>query len=410
MPKPLKRKDSRGRILQRGELQRSDGRYEFRYTDEIGVRHSIYSWRLTEFDKTPYGKKSQLPLRAMEEEIFRKREMGLAISRDLTVLELCQKYLDLKGNIRRSTKTLYEYHMEVLKEDVFGHLKVQTVKISDTKAFVLRLSRERKIGYGTIKNLRSMVAPAFQMALEDDIIAKNPWNWRLANVITNDTKTRDALSEYDMNRFLDYLKDSEKFMALYDILYILFHTGLRISEFCGLTLHDIDLEKKLVTVNKQLLVPSGKRELYCEATKTKAGCRIIPITDEVCGCFARIIMRRPTPAVEPSLNGVTGFILLRERKNGTFVTDSQLIRSQLHNALKKYNDAHSDAPLPNITPHICRHTFCTNMLRAGLDIKAVQYMMGHENAEVTFDVYSHYGLDACLEAIRRMKKYSDEEK
>ena len=44
---------------------------------------------------------------------------------------------------------------------------------------------------------------------------------------------------------------------------------------------------------------------------------------------------------------------------------------------------------PKVTPHVLRHTFCTNMQQAGIDIKSLQYLMGHSNASVTLDVYTH---------------------
>ena len=57
--------------------------------------------------------------------------------------------------------------------------------------------------------------------------------------------------------------------------------------------------------------------------------------------------------------------------------------------------------MPKVTPHVLRHTFCTNMQRAGIDVKSLQYLMGHSNASVTLDVYTHTDFDVVKEAFAR---------
>lgn len=82
------------------------------------------------------------------------------------------------------------------------------------------------------------------MAVDDDILNKNPFGFQLAGVVVNDSVTREAISREDMRRFLKFVHDDNCYCKYYEAIYILFHTGLRISEFCGLTLQDIDLQKK----------------------------------------------------------------------------------------------------------------------------------------------------------------------
>ena len=64
-----KRRDSKNRILQNGESQRKDGKYEFKYVDVNGTRRSAYSWKLVATDKVPEGKRCELSLREMEKQI-----------------------------------------------------------------------------------------------------------------------------------------------------------------------------------------------------------------------------------------------------------------------------------------------------------------------------------------------------
>lgn len=73
-----KRKDSRGRVLRNGEVQRSDGKYMFRYTDAEGERHSVYSWKLVETDKIPNGKRCKEALRTIEQRVLKDLDDGIS--------------------------------------------------------------------------------------------------------------------------------------------------------------------------------------------------------------------------------------------------------------------------------------------------------------------------------------------
>ena len=97
-------------------------------------------------------------------------------------------------------------------------------------------------GYSTVKSVRGVLRPAFQMAVDDDILNKNPFEFQLAGVVVNDSHTRTAITREQMRQFLKFVHDDNCYCKYYEVVYILFHTGMRISEFCGLTLKDIDLE------------------------------------------------------------------------------------------------------------------------------------------------------------------------
>ena len=101
-------------------------------------------------------------------------------------------------------------------------------------------------GFGTnavlISSDKTVLRPAFQMAVDDDLIVKNPFGFQLAGVIYNDEKTRQAITKEQMKKFLKFVHDDNIYCKYYEVFYILFHTGMRISEFCGLTLKDVDMK------------------------------------------------------------------------------------------------------------------------------------------------------------------------
>ena len=106
----------------------------------------------------------------------------------------------------------------------------------------------------------------------DDVLIKNPFDFQLVNVLVNDSVTREAITNEQMDTFLKFIRDDNVYWKYYDAVYILFHTGMRISEFCGLTLHDIDLENNVINIDHQLLRDSDSKK-YIQSTKTNAGTR-----------------------------------------------------------------------------------------------------------------------------------------
>ena len=133
----------------------------------------------------------------------------------------------------------------IIECEAFGKKTIRSVKTSDAKLFLIKLQQEDGKSYSSIHTIRGVLRPAFQMAVDDDILVKNPFGFQLAGVLVNDSVTREAISRDQMRKFLKFVHDDVVYCKYYEVVYILFHTGMRISQFCGLTLKDIDLEKGL---------------------------------------------------------------------------------------------------------------------------------------------------------------------
>ena len=131
----------------------------------------------------------------------------------------------------------------------------------------------------------------------------------MVGVVINNSVTREAVTKDQMRKFLKFVHDDNVYCKYYEAVYILFHTGMRISEFCGLTLKDIDLENRIVNIDHQLQRASNM-ELLIEPTKTAAGTRKLPITEDVADMFRAIIEDRPKPKVEKIVDGYSGFLFL----------------------------------------------------------------------------------------------------
>lgn len=392
-----KRRDRKGRILRNGESQRTDGRYAYVYTDRFGKQKFAYSWKLEPTDPLPAGKKQCVSLREKEKEIMREIDDGITpYGGGLTVLALVKKYLMQKTGVRHNTEANYKFVVNIIKKEAFGTMRIDKVKLSDAKAWLIKLQADGR-GYSTIHTVRGVVRPAFQMALDDDLIRRNPFEFQLCTVVVNDSVTREALTRKQERAFLGFVKNDKHFCRYYDGIYILFKTGLRISEFVGLTEDDIDFEAGTIKIDHQLQ-RRRDMEYIIEGTKTANGTRVIPMTDDVRECFERIISQRGKPETEPVIDGRKGFLYLD--KNGMPYVALHWEKYFQH-ITTKYNKIYKEE-LPKVTPHVCRHTYCSNMAKSGMNPKTLQYLMGHADIGVTLDTYTHIGLEDAREELKRV--------
>ena len=377
------RKDDQGRELRLGESQRKGGLYEYRYKDSVGKRHTIYDRDLDN-------------LRIKEAEIQRVHDAGLDYAEgDITVIELVRRYVSLKRTMRHNTQIGYQFVLSLLEKEAFGTRKIRSIKMSDAKLWLIKLFDDG-YSFSTIASIRGIVKPAFQMAYTEEIIRRNPFEFRL-DIIPNNTVKRVALTEQQQKDFLDFVRDDPHFCQYLDEIIVLLGTGMRVSEFCGLTMRDLDFEKRRIRVDHQLVrMRNGIR--YIEKTKTECGRRFIPMSDDVFTSLYNILANRKKPRKEIMIDGYAGFILLDKDGNPKVAMHIQKVIKRLW---EKYNEENV-IPLPRITPHVFRHTFCTNMAKAGMDLKSLQYLMGHSDVSVTLNVYTHNSYETAEESFAKV--------
>ena len=195
----------------------------------------------------------------------------------ITVLELLKRYVSLKQGVRHNTRVGYNFVLNLVAKEEFGSRRICTVKVSDAKLWFLKLHQDGK-GYSTITSVRGVVKPAFQMACDEDAIRKNPFIFKLTDVVPNDSERRIALTEEQLRTWMDFIRQDETYSKYYDEFVVLLDTGLRVSEFCGLTRKDLDFKNRRIRVDHQLLRELGGK-YHVEATKTASGIRYIPMTD-----------------------------------------------------------------------------------------------------------------------------------
>ena len=362
-------------------------RYEYHYKDCLGKERVISSYRLEMTDQLPKGKRSTKSLREKEEELNAYLENDIDIDgAKLTLLEVVDRYLNSLYNRKKlahNTKVGYNVTVNTLKQYKLGYIEIGKIRPEHCEEWLADM--KKKYRGSSIQTQISLIKRTFEYALDYDYVAKNPF--RRITTDRSDSKKMDALSVEDMNRFLDFCSKDTHSSHCYDMLYVLFWSGLRESELCGLTLDNIDMDKRMITVDKQLQCINHTHVVL--PTKTMNGVRTIPMTDGVYESFRRIIKNRYLKGyIEPVCydeqgNAYEGFVFLATRSRRTIVRGH--VEEYLQNCIKRFNNANPENPIRKFEPHICRHTFATNMQY--LPPKTLQYILGHGNISTTMDNY-----------------------
>lgn len=370
-----KRKDNKGRVLRKGESQRSNNTYMYRWINGEGKTDCLYAKTLDE-------------LREKEEQI--SKELSVGVSRTNTTLnEQIELYLELKAGLANSTKENYLYYYKyVIQNSMLGRIRIIDLRKTDILRFYKMLSEDKGFSCGTIKIVHKIIHPALQLGCDDNIIFKNPSDG-CTKEYTEDVEKKYALTFEEEQEFLERVQERERMKRYYPMYAILVKTGLRISEAIGLTWDDVDMVKKEISINHQIQYRKCNDvvQYYANTTKTDAGQRVIPMTEEVYKLFLeqRRVWFKIDKDTEFEVDGYKNFVFV-SHVNGRCMNHNSIRR--MMRTLVKMNDKR-EIQLPDVSPHILRHTACCRLAEAGCDIKILQYLMGHTDIRTTMRVYNH---------------------
>ena len=391
-----KRRDLKGRILNKGESQRKDGRYAFKYRDAFGKVQFAYSWKLTATDRVPKGKRDCISLREQESEIQKDLSDGIDTNgKKMTLCELYKKQNASRANVKKSTLLGRQRLMRALEQDILGLRSIDSIKPSDAKEWAVRM-KANGYAYKTINNYKRSLKAAFYIAIQDDYVRKNPFDYKMSDVIADDSKPREALTEDEEKKLLAFAKTDMIYKKYYDVIVILLNTGLRISELCGLTVNDLDFEKRLIHVNHQLLKDS-EHGYYIDTPKTKSGVRQVPMNQTAYEAFKHVL-KQCEGIQSDIIDGYSDFLFLTQEGHPVI---AQYYSATFRNLVTKYNKTHEDE-LPYFSPHVLRHTFCTRLAGKNMNPKSLQYIMGHSSIEITLNLYAHVTIDGIQAEMERL--------
>lgn len=408
------RKDTKNRNLLPGEYQKSDGRYEYRYTDANGAQRSVYSWTLTQTDRAPAGKSSPKCLRELEREIAKdlQDEIDRFKARKLTLNAFYLDYIENKRELKETTRVNYKYMYKTYVWDGFGAKKLPDIKYSDVKKFYNHLIQDCHLKPNTLETVHTILHPIFGTAVRDGYIRTNPTDGVMAEIKkSNDWEKpkRHALTEAQQIAFIEYVRNHQTYSHWLPLMTVLLGTGGRVGEILGLTWDNVDFDNEIINITHNLLYhineETGKMYLSVGTPKTRSGEREIPMFSAVKEALLKLYAEQEqTGFCMANIDGYTGFIFMN--RFGDVLTPP-CVNRVINRILRDYNidegmcaereDREPDY-LPHFSVHNLRHTFCTRMCENETNLKVIQEIMGHADITTTMDIYN--------EATREKKRES----
>lgn len=387
-----RRKDNKGRVLQKGESQRKDGRYVYQYNDISGKRKCVYAYTLSD-------------LRKREKKIDKDLDDNIdTAGAEITLNEQFERYMSLKLSLANSTRENYfGLWKSRVKDSFIANKKICEIKKTDVLRFYNSLLNDG-LKYTTIKVFNDLISPCLDLAVGDDIIRKNPCSGCLSE-FNRDSEERISLTEREQEIFLDFIRQSKVYSVHYPLIMFMIGTAVRCGEAIGLTWNDVDFKNKEVNINHQLIYKkSGKSyRFYADSPKTDSGVRTIPMTAEV---HKALIEQRQNQfsrgwRTNVKIDGYSDFVFSTKNRNPIMPS---AVNNTLLNIVNRYNSSVGEIKLPHISAHILRHTGCTRMAEAGIDPKVLQYIMGHSKISVTMEVYNHVSSERNRKEMGKMEK------
>ena len=400
-----RRLDKNRITLKKGEYQRPDGVYSYRWTSRYGQRHEVYAGTLEE-------------LRRKEEQI--KLDIADGIRMDImstTVNDLFDLWCDLKRGLKDNTLQNYKSMYNMFVRPTFGKIRVVSVKKSDVKRFYNNLCDEKILKVSTIDTIHNILHQVFDMAMDDNYIRFNPTERMLKELKQAhnfEQEKKKALTVDEQKLFMDYLKGTARYRHWYPVFAVMLGTGMRVGETVGLRWCDIDLDEGIIDVNHTLVYYNRYDGNGCSfvinTPKTKAGERRIPMLDFVKEAF---LMEREYQedvglTCKASIDCFTDFIFINRfgdvQHQGTLnkairriirdCNDKQLLKGKANPVL-----------LPPFSCHSLRHTFTTRLCEAGVNIKVIQDVLGHKDISTTMDIYTDVTKDLKRREFNSLTDY-----
>lgn len=321
--------------------------------------------------------------------------------------EWLEKYVEV--NLRPKTQSSYRSVIEIHIKPNLGHYSLKALTPSILQGFANSL-KEKGYSRRHVVNVLSTLKNALGYCVEPlRYIQQNPMMHVKTPKIDKPAKRRIVLQPDAWARIIARFPAGNKYHLP---LMLGYHLGLRISEAFALTWDDIDLERRTVSITKQVvkIKRAGQKALWCLGpTKTAASVRTVVIGETLCrtlkdaklrqsenrlrygSYYTRYTLLKIAEGVEnfvPSQNGQTLFVCVDE--DGSFVTtDSFKYCSRvIHHELKLDFDFHS-----------LRHTHATILVENGANVKNVQARLGHEKIETTLQTYVHDTDTMAIESI-----------
>lgn len=363
--------------------KRADGRYRVKYLDRYF-----------------YGKTQAEAIRAREEYKQAQRDGLQAHCPSVSAYAL--EWLPAhKKTVAVRTYNAYAGHLDTLCAMYGGYLLSQI-----TPTMIKNIYSEKYVGKSDshIKKAKMIFAAMFDSAVADGYIRSNPARDKTAKPHKGTEGSHRALTP-----------DEDAILLALDhpfrpVVMLMRYAGLRRGEALALNVSkDVDFDARTVTIKNAVMYISNQP--IVKTPKTDAGIRTVPLFDilaaELSGIegYAAISKRAGGVMSESAFKSAwASYIRAAERMINN--CDQYRWYGKTKNDKKLIADGHELPPWKtfDIRPHDLRHSFCTMLRDAGVDMHLAIEWMGHEDEKMILEVYDHVSEDRRKKAIEMVER------
>lgn len=290
---------------------------------------------------------------------------------NITIYQLAKQILDDDFNANIIKENTYFRHIETLRrlKDIYN-TPLQKANDMQIRAFLLK---EQTYSQSTIDKEFRLLNKTFNEAIKKGIITKSPMiDVKKPKTAQKHEKTR-ALTIEEQNKLFSVLLNQDIKYSHQLLLSML--TGMRMGEINALTIKDINLTFKWISVNKTITRGQKGEAMMGDTAKTEAGTRYIPITKDVLQVLNEIIQVADNNT-----------LLFTKNNDGKTLLNTSEVNNAFQRALKKYNIIDSSIS-GKVTCHSLRHTYATRCIESGMQPNTLKKLLGHEDIETTLNTY-----------------------
>jgi integrase len=315
-----------------------------------------------------------------------------------TVAEYCEKWLLMQSVHVRAT-TLTDYTSKVRRHIIgeLGEKRMAEVTLDDIQLALVPVSKKSASVYKSVVILYKSI---FRAAKESHVIDMNPTIYLKAKGGGVPQEERQALTDEQVERLLDAIRGLPPYVFVMLGLY----AGLRREEILALQWDSVylDMDAPYLTVRRAWHTEHNRPVILTEL-KTKAAERNIPLPDCLAECLKEAKKKSTSDYVVANRDGeplsytqfkrLWQYIVTRSVKERSYYRyeDGKRVKHTVKPVLGE-KAAHNGKVVYSldfdVTPHMLRHTYITNLIHSSVDPKTVQYLAGHESSRITMDIYA----------------------
>lgn len=350
-------KSLKGKELGEGISQRKDGYYVGRYTDRTGKRRQKLFRSVRECQKWVADGK------------YNDEHSDIEQPENMTVDAWYEIWIDMKRRtVRQGTLFIYSFNYEKHIKPKIGSMEIKKI-ITLTCQRVLNDMSDAGMSNKTEDMVRAIMSSMFRYAVKNKVLDENPCD-KDVKLTGKEGRERIAMNKDEQKNFIKAITGGK-----YEYIFrFVLQTGLRVGEVLGMKWSDIDYKNNILSVNRSLVQNKNDNSWFLSEPKTKAGKRIIPLTEEA----VKILKIVKESQKGYATNIAYGDLVFRNpdgRCIPRFCLSTRIAYVCKINGMRA------------ISMHLLRHTFATRCMQAGMNPKALQRILGHRKISTTLDLY-----------------------